>query len=84
MAAEFTILGRGRAGRALAEAWGARVALGSHEERPGGLVLLAVPDDAVEALAARFPGRCVHLSGSLHVEGVPCEIGRASCRERVS
>lgn len=72
MAAEFTILGRGRAGRALAEAWGARVALGSHEERPGGLVLLAVPDDAVEALAARFPGRCVHLSGSLHVEGVPC------------
>jgi predicted short-subunit dehydrogenase-like oxidoreductase (DUF2520 family) len=72
MAVEFTILGRGRAGRALAAAWGPRVALASHEEHPEGLVLLAVPDDAVAGLAARFPGRCVHLSGSLNLEGVPC------------
>ncbi len=67
----FTILGRGRAGRALAEAWG-DVALASHEARPEGLVLLAVPDDAVAGLARAFPGRCVHLSGSLQLEGVPC------------
>lgn len=65
----FTILGRGRAGRALAEAWGARAALASHEADPAGWVLLAVPDDAIPFQAARFPGRCVHLSGSLHVEG---------------
>lgn len=67
----FTILGRGRAGRALAAAWGGRAALVSHEADPDGLVLLAVPDDAVPHQAARFPGRCVHLSGSLHLEGVP-------------
>lgn len=67
----FTILGRGRAGRALAEAWGGRAALASHEADPPGLVLLAVPDEALPAQAARFPGRCVHLSGSLHLEGVP-------------
>jgi len=72
MAIEFTILGRGRAGRALAAAWGDRVALLPHTARPEGWVLLAVPDAAVEGLAARFPGRCVHLSGSLHLEGVPC------------
>jgi len=35
-------------------------------------VLLAVPDRAIPDLAARFPGRCVHLSGSLHLPGVPC------------
>ena len=72
MTAEFTILGRGRAGRALAEAWGPRVRLADHEARPGGWVLLAVPDRAVPELAGLFPGRCVHLSGSLHLDGVPC------------
>lgn len=72
MTAEFTILGRGRAGRALAEAWGSRVVLADHEARPQGLVLLAVPDQAVPELALHFPGRCVHLAGSLHLPGVPC------------
>ena len=72
MTIEFTILGRGRAGRALAEAWGPRVALLEHMARPEGLVLLAVPDRAVPELATCFPGRCVHLAGSLHLEGVPC------------
>lgn len=72
MATEFTILGRGRAGRALAEAWGPRAALMDHGARPEGLVLLAVPDHAIPALAAHFPGRCTHLAGSLHLEGVPC------------
>lgn len=72
MTPEFTILGRGRAGRALAAAWGPRVALLDHGTRPEGLVLLAVPDWAVEGLAAEFPGRCVHLSGSLDLPGVPC------------
>jgi len=72
MHAEFTILGRGRAGRALAEAWGARVALLEHTAKPPGLVVLAVPDRAVAELATGFPGRCVHLAGSLHLEGVPC------------
>lgn len=72
MAAEFSILGQGRAGRALAKAWGGRAGLVASATAPAGLVLLAVPDDAVPAQAARFPGRCVHLSGSLHLEGVPC------------
>jgi len=72
MIPEFTILGRGRAGRALAAAWGERTALMDHGARPEGLVLLAVPDRAVEGLAAEFPGRCVHLAGSLHLPGVPC------------
>lgn len=67
----FSILGRGRAGRALAEAWAGRVALLPHDAEPQGLVLLAIPDDAIPAVAAKFPGRCVHLSGSLHLEGVP-------------
>jgi predicted short-subunit dehydrogenase-like oxidoreductase (DUF2520 family) len=71
MTTEFTILGRGRAGRALAEAWGARVDLAEHGERPEGLVLLAVPDDAIAGLAVHFPGRCAHLSGSLFLGGVP-------------
>ena len=71
MAESFSILGRGRAGRALAEAWAGRAALKPHEAEPEGLVLLAVPDDAIAALAAKFPGRCAHLSGSLHLEGVP-------------
>ena len=72
MTVDFTILGRGRAGRALAEAWGGRVALVDHTARPEGLVLLTVPDRAVPELAPRFPGRCVHLAGSLHLEDVPC------------
>lgn len=72
MSIEFTILGRGRAGRALKEAWGSRVDLLDHAARPDGLVLLAVPDRAVAEQAAYFPGRCVHLAGSLHVPGVPC------------
>lgn len=72
MAPEFTILGRGRAGRALAAAWGPRAALLDHAARPEGLVILAVPDRAVAELAAEFPGRCIHLAGSLHLPGVPC------------
>ncbi len=72
MSSEFSILGRGRAGRALAAAWGPRVRLLPHTARPEGLVLLAVPDRAVAEVAAAFPGRCLHLSGSLHLEGVPC------------
>jgi hypothetical protein len=74
MATLFTILGRGRAGQALAAAWGGRVELlpGQSDSVAGtGPILLAVPDHAVEACAGRFPGRCVHLSGSLHLEGVP-------------
>lgn len=71
MSDQFTILGRGRAGRALAEAWG-DLPLASHEAQPEGWVLLAVPDAAIPVMAARFPGRCVHLSGSLHLEEVPC------------
>ena len=72
MAVEFSILGRGRAGRALAGAWGGSAALLPSGATPRGFVLLAVPDDAISAQAARFPGRCAHLSGSLHIEGVPC------------
>ena len=71
MTPAFSILGRGQAGRALASAWGGAVPLLSHEARPKGWVLLAVPDRAIEALAESFPGRCAHLSGSLHVPGVP-------------
>lgn len=72
MAHAFTILGRGRAGRALALALGDRTALEPSAASPEGLVLLAVPDRAVASAAARFPGRCVHMSGSLDLPGVPC------------
>ena len=72
MAVEFSILGRGRAGRALAGAWGDSVALLPSDATPTGFVLLTVPDDAIPALGARFPGRCAHISGSLHLDGVPC------------
>jgi len=72
MSVVFSILGRGRAGRALAEAWGDRVALLPGAAQPEGLVLLAVPDGALAACARRFTGRCVHLSGSLDLPGVPC------------
>jgi hypothetical protein len=71
MTAEFTILGRGRAGRALAAALGGRVALKSHEAEPEGPILLALPDGAIKEHSAKFHGRCAHLSGSLHIEGVP-------------
>lgn len=71
MTRAITILGRGRSGRALAAAL--RVPNLPRDAEPGeeSLVILAVPDHAVAATAARFPRRCVHLSGSLHVEGVP-------------
>jgi len=71
MTSEFSILGRGQVGRALAAAWGGSATLLPHDARPEGWVLLAVPDHAVEALSERFPGRCAHLSGSLHLPGVP-------------
>ena len=70
----FSILGRGLAGRALGSAWEAGtggVRLLPSAARPEGFVLLAVPDGAIPALALEFPGRCAHLSGSLHLEGVP-------------
>jgi hypothetical protein len=72
MAIEFSILGRGRAGRALAAAWGDRVQLLPHDARPEGWVLLAVPDGAIEELGAVFPHRCLHMSGSLEIPGMPC------------
>ena len=72
MTSEFSILGRGQAGKALASAWGGRMVLYPHDARPVGWVLLAVPDHAIQELASHFPGRCVHLSGSLHLPGVPC------------
>ena len=65
----LTVLGRGKAGRALAEALGAPNL--PHEANPAGLVLLAVPDRAVADVAGRFRGRCAHLSGSLHEASVP-------------
>ncbi len=71
------ILGRGKAGRSLAQAlWKSsadvKVQLHPSSARPEGWVLLAVPDSAIAGLAKAFPGRCAHLSGSLHVDGVPC------------
>jgi hypothetical protein len=71
MAALFSILGRGRAGRALAAAWGERVTLLPGDAEPEGPVLLAVPDQALEDRCRRFPGRSAHLSGSFHLEGAP-------------
>lgn len=68
----FSILGRGKAGKALAAAWGGAVPLLPASAEPGGWVLLAVPDSALPALAERFAGRCAHLSGCLHLAGVPC------------
>lgn len=68
----FAILGRGRAGRALAQAWGGRHPLLAGAERPAGLVLLAVPDREVARIAGELPGPCVHMSGSLDLPGVPC------------
>ncbi len=67
---KFSILGRGKAGRALASALG--VDNLPHTARPEGWVVLAVPDHAITSTAEPFAGRCVHLSGSLNVPGVPC------------
>ncbi len=69
---DFSILGRGKVGRALASAWGGRVRLLPNDAAPEGLVLLALPDRVLPEAAARFPGRCVHMSGSLSLPGVPC------------
>jgi hypothetical protein len=71
MTPHFTILGRGRAGRALADALKGIAAIEAHEANPKGPVLLALPDSAIEMYADRFPDRCAHMSGSLHVEDVP-------------
>jgi predicted short-subunit dehydrogenase-like oxidoreductase (DUF2520 family) len=71
MSHRFTILGRGKAGRALADALGGAAALAAHGADPAGSVLLALPDGAIAEHSARFPGRCCHLSGSLHIEDVP-------------
>lgn len=68
----FSILGRGRAGRALADGWGGRFPLLPGRTGAQGYVLLTVPDEALPERAAQFHGRCAHLSGSLHLEGVPC------------
>jgi predicted short-subunit dehydrogenase-like oxidoreductase (DUF2520 family) len=67
----FSILGRGRAGSALAAAWGGAVPLLAGTADPPGFVLLALPDAVVPAASRRFPGRCAHLSGSLHLDDVP-------------
>ena len=67
--ASLTILGRGKAGRALAQAL--NVPNLPHDATPDGLVILAVPDRAIAAIGQRFVGRCAHLSGSLHLDDVP-------------
>ena len=71
MSPHFTILGRGKAGCALADALGRTVALETHEACPKGPVLLALPDSALKEYSSKFHGRCAHMSGSLHLEGVP-------------
>src|SRR5688572_1237889 len=70
----LTILGRGKAGRALAAALAERALLLPHDAAApdDAAVLLAVPDHAIAALAALYPGRVAHMSGSLDVPGVPC------------
>ena len=69
MSDTVTVIGRGKAGRALAQAL--RVPNLPHGSTPEGLVLLAAPDHAIEAAAQPFVGRCAHLSGSLHLDKVP-------------
>jgi len=71
MSHQFTILGRGKAGRAIAAALAGAAAMGAHGADPAGPVLLALPDGAIAEHSARFSGRCAHISGSLHIEGVP-------------
>jgi len=68
---QFTILGRGKAGRAIADALAGAAALEPHFADPERSVLLALPDGAIAKHSARFQGRCAHLSGSLHIDGVP-------------
>ena len=65
----LSVIGRGKAGAALAQALGAPNL--PHGARPAGAVVLAVPDHAVAAEAAPFVGRCAHLSGSLYLPDVP-------------
>lgn len=72
MTERISILGRGKAGRALAAALGDRAALHPHTATVEGAVLLAVPDHAIEEVAGPYLGRCAHMSGSLHLPTVPC------------
>ena len=65
----ITVLGRGKAGRALSAALG--VANLPHDATPDGLVILAVPDRAIATVGKSFVGRCAHLSGSLHLDTIP-------------
>ncbi len=65
----LSVLGRGKAGRALSTALD--VPNLPHDAQPDGFVLLAVPDGAVQAVSRPFLGRCAHLSGSLHLDDVP-------------
>ncbi|MEM7677432.1 MAG: DUF2520 domain-containing protein [Myxococcota bacterium] len=69
MSDAMTVLGRGKAGRALSAALS--VPNLPHDATPEGLVILAVPDRAIAEVATRFMGRCCHLSGSLHLDDVP-------------
>ncbi len=69
MTEPITILGRGKAGRALAAAL--RIPNLPHTANPDGWVLLAVPDRAIETVGRRFIGRVAHLSGSLHLDAIP-------------
>ena len=69
MGESLTVLGRGKAGRALAQALG--VPNLAHDAKPDGLVLLAVPDFAIADIGRPFLGRCAHMSGSLHLDAIP-------------
>jgi len=71
MSSHFTILGHGKAGRALADALSGTAALETHEAYPEGPVLLALPDGVIKEYSSKFQGRCTHMSGSLHLGGVP-------------
>ena len=66
---QLTFIGRGRAGQALSSAMG--VANLPRDAQPKGWVVLSVPDDAIASTALKFPHRCIHLSGSLHLPDVP-------------
>lgn len=67
---QVTIIGRGKAGRALAAAL--NLPNVPHSETvESGAVILAVPDRAVASVAQPYLGRCCHLSGSLHLDEVP-------------
>src|SRR5437588_12584200 len=75
----LVVVGRGRLGRSLAGALGARLVPGREALAPGpeALVLLAVPDAAVTEVAARIAGQrpaagraYVHLSGALGLDAL--------------